>query len=151
MIPIDLTANAARPASSSSFSKMMRKRFLALSFAAIPVVTPLWAPSGDFVPGRKQVGEVPLPELTPQQWKTLLQQRGADQKRLQIDLDLSIDCGRVTGVTVRSGSHYPDIDSAIANWIAANWKLSRWFRGGEHYIVSLDVDPALHRVIFRNS
>jgi hypothetical protein len=151
MIPIDLTANAARPASSSLFSKMMRKSFLALSFAAIPVVAPLWAPSGDFVSGRKQVGEVPLPQLTPQQWKTLLQQQGADQKRLHIDLDLSIDCGRVTDVTVRSGSHYPDIDRAIANWIAANWKLAPRFRGGEHYIVSLDIDPTLRQVVFRNS
>jgi hypothetical protein len=151
MIPIDLTANAARPASSSLFSKMMRKSFLTLSFAAIPVVAPLWAPSGGFVPGRTQVGQVPLPQLTPQQWKTLLRQQGADQKRLHIDVDLSIDCGRVTDVTVRSGGDYPEIDSAIGNWIAANWKLAPWFRGGEHYIVLLDVDPALRRVVFRNS
>jgi hypothetical protein len=130
---------------------MMRKSFLRLSFAAIPALAPLWAPNGSVVPGHMPVGEVSLPQLTQQQWKMLLQQQGRDQKRLHIDVDLSVDHGRIAKATVRSGSDYPDIDRAIVNWIAANWKLAPWFVGGEHFIVSLDIDPALRQVVFRNT
>jgi hypothetical protein len=142
--------NAHRLTATTMISTI-RKSFLGLSFAAIPVIAPLWAPSGGFVPGRKQVGEVPLPQLTAQQWKILPQQQGADQKRLHIDVDLTVDHGRIAKATVRSASDYPDIDRAIVNWIAANWKLAPWFVGGEHFIVSLDVDPALRQVVFRNT
>jgi hypothetical protein len=130
----------------------MRKNFLLLSVAAIPVIAPLWAPIRGTTPGRRaQVGEVPLPQLTPQQWQLLLQRQSADQKRLRIDLALSVDRGRVYDVTVRTGSDYPNIDSAIVNWIAANWKLAPWFVGGEDYVVSLEVDPTLRQVVFRNT
>jgi len=130
----------------------MFKRFLLVPFAAVmPVIAPLWAPTGDFVPGnRAQVGEVPLPELSQQQWKVLLRQEGADHQRLHIDVGLAVDHGRVSNVTVRNGTGYPDIDRAIVNWIAANWRLASWFVGQENYVVSLDVDPALRQVVFRN-
>ena len=116
------------------------------------MIAPLWAPVRGSTPGRRaQVGQVPLPQFTSQQWKLLLQQQGADQKRLHIDVRLSVDRGRVYNVTVLRGSDYPDIDRAIVNWIAANWKLASWFVGGEDYVVSLDVDPALRQVVFRNT
>jgi hypothetical protein len=97
------------------------------------------------------VGEVSLPQLTQQQWKVLLQRQGANRKRLHIAVDLSVDHGRIAKVTVRSGSDYPDIDRAIVHWIAANWKLAPWFVGGEHFIVSLDIDPTLRQVVFQNT
>jgi hypothetical protein len=127
----------------------MRKSLLLLSFAVIPVTAPLWAPIGGTTPGRRdQVGEVPLPQLTPQQWKML---QGADQERLRIDVRISVDRGRVYNVTVRRGSDYPDIDRAIVSWIEANWKLASWFVGGEDYVVSLDVDPALRQIVLRKT
>jgi hypothetical protein len=130
----------------------IRKNFLLLSFAAIPVIAPLWAPIRGTTPGRHaQVGEVPLPQLTTQQWEMLLQRQDADKKRLRIDVRLSVDRGRVYNVIVRSGSDYPDIDRAIVNWIAANWKLAPWFVGGEDYVVSLDLDPALRQVVLRKT
>jgi hypothetical protein len=136
-----------------SLNKIMRMRdsFLFLSFAVIPVIAPLWAPIGGTTPGRAQVGEVALPQLTSQQWELLLQRQGADQKRLRIDVRLSVNRGRVYNVSVRNGSDYPDIDGAIVNWIAANWKLAPWFVGGEHFIVSLDIDPTLRQVVFQNT
>jgi hypothetical protein len=116
------------------------------------MIAPLWAPVRGSTPGRRaQVGEVPLPQFTSQQWKLLLQQQGADQKQLRIDVRLSVDRGRVYSVTVLRGSDYPDIDRTIVNWIAANWKLASWFVGGEDYVVSLDVDPALRQVVFRKT
>jgi hypothetical protein len=127
---------------------MTLKNFLRLSFAAIPGLTPLWAPNGDLAPGQEPVGQVSLPQLTQQQWKMILQQQGEVRKRLRIAVDLVIDRGRIAKATVRNGTDYPDIDRAIVHWIAANWKLAPWFLGGEHYIVSLDIDPTLRQVVF---
>lgn len=128
----------------------MLKGFLLLPFVTvIPVIAPLWAPIGNWGPdSRAQVGEVALPELSPQQWRTLLQQQGTDHQRLHIDLGLGVDYGRVFNVTVRNGTGYSDIDRSIAHWIAANWKLAPWFVGHEGYVVSFDVDPSLRRIVF---
>jgi hypothetical protein len=130
---------------------MTLKNFLRLSFAAIPGLAPLWAPNGEIAPGQMPVGKVSLPQLTQQQWKMLVQQQGADRKRLRIAVDLVIDHGRIAKATVRNGSDYPDIDRAIVHWIATNWRLAPWFVGGEHYIVSLDIDPTLRQVVFPNT
>jgi hypothetical protein len=121
---------------------------LLLPFSVVAVLVPLWAPTGDFVPGsRALVAEVPLPTLPRHQWEMLR----ADHKPLPIDVGLSIDHGRVYNVTVRHGTGYPGIDGAIVDWIQANWKIAPWFVGHEDYVVSLAVDPALRQVVFRNA
>jgi hypothetical protein len=131
----------------------MLKKLFALPFAAvIPAIVPLWAPTGDYAPGSQaQVGEVSLPELSGQNWRTLVERQGADHQPLHIDVGLSVDYGRVWNVYVRNGTGYPDIDRAIVRWISSNWRLAPWFVGNQGYVVSLDVDPALRRVVFRQS
>ena len=111
----------------------MRKSFLLLSFAVIPVIAPLWGPTSEFISGsRAQVREVPLPQLTPQQWKMLLQRQGVDQKRLHIGVGLSLDHGRVYTVTVRSvlagplRLGYLDSGRRAQHYLSTlNWELNR--------------------------
>jgi hypothetical protein len=130
----------------------MFRSFLLLPFSAIATLVPLWAPTGDFVPGSYvQVANVPLPKLSPQQWEMLRHNKGIDQKPLPIDVGLSVDHGRIYDVFVRHGTGYPGIDRAIVNWIQANWKTASWFVGHEDYVVTLDVDPARRQVVFRNT
>lgn len=130
----------------------MFKSFLLLPFSIVAVLVPLWAPTGDFVHGSHElVAEVPLPKLSPQQWKVLRQQQGPDHRPLPLDVGLSVDEGRVYNVTVRHGTGYPGIDRAIVDWIQANWKTASWFVGHEDYVVSLDVDPARQQVVFRKT
>jgi type IV secretory pathway TrbD component len=130
----------------------MLKRLFAIPLAAvIPAIVPLVAPTGDAVPGRVQVGQVALPELSSQEWKTIVRREGSDHQPLHIDVDLSVYYGRVWNVSVRNGTGYPEIDRAIVHWIASNWKLAPWFAGHNDYVVSLDVDPVLRQVVFRKS
>jgi hypothetical protein len=62
-----------------------------------------------------EVGKVPLPQLSSQQWEMLRRQRSADSKPLRLDVTLSVYCGQVYGVSVPRGTGYPDIDSTIVN------------------------------------
>ena len=130
----------------------MLKSFLLLPLSVIPVVAPLRAPSGDIQPGSTmQIAKVPLPQLSPKQWKMLRQQQGAHNQPLHIDVKLGVDHGQVYDVSVLRGTGYPNVDQAIVDWIVANWKTTPWFVGGDRYAVSFDVDPALRQVVFRNT
>ena len=113
------------------------------------VIAPLWVKVAGREPGGPvQVGKVALPELSPQQWRMLLQQHGAEGQSLHIDVEFAVEDGRLSNVTVRNGTGYPDVDRTIMHWIATNWKLAPWFLGQEHFVVSLEVDPALRQVVF---
>jgi outer membrane biosynthesis protein TonB len=126
--------------------------FSLLPLAVIPMVAPLTAPTDDLTQATQvEIAKVPLPELSAQQWKTLRQQQGADRKPLRLDVRLSIDHGQVDDATVRQSTGYPDIDTAVVNWIEANWKIAPWFVGGDDYVVSFEVNPAVRQIVFRNS
>lgn len=113
------------------------------------VIAPLWVKVAGREPGGPvEVGKVALPELSPQQWGMLLHQRGAEGQSLHIDVEFAVEDGRLSGVTVRNGTGFPDVDRTIIHWIATNWKLAHWFAGQEHFVVSLEVDPALRQVVF---
>ena len=94
---------------------------------------------------------MPLPELSMQQWKMLRQQPGADSKPLRLDVQLAVDHGRVYDVNVYLSTGYPDVDIAVVNWIQTNWKTTSWFVGGDDFVVSFDVNPAVRQILFRNS
>jgi hypothetical protein len=36
-------------------------------------------------------------------------------------------------------------------WIEANWKTYPWFAGGDSYVISMNVDPAIRQVVFRKA
>ena len=115
------------------------------------VIAPLWVKVAGREPGGPvQVGKVALPELSPQQWRMLLQQRGANGQSLHIDVQFAVEDGRLYQVFVRNGNGtgYPDVDRTIVHWIATNWRLAPWYAGQEHLVVSLEVDPALRQVVF---
>src|ERR1700746_1134814 len=108
---------------------MLSNLFL-LPLAAIPIFAPLTAQVGDETPSAHvQVAKVPLPELSTEQWNLLRQQQGADSTPLQLEVNLSIDHGQVYHVNVRRSTGYPDLDTAVVNWIRANWKTDSWFVG----------------------
>jgi hypothetical protein len=79
------------------------------------------------------------------------QQQGPNSQIIPVEVNLAVDHGVVYGVSIRHGSGYPEIDNTIVRWISNNWRTDNWFRGGDAYVVSLDVDPALHHVVFRNN
>jgi hypothetical protein len=113
------------------------------------VIAPLWVKVAGREPGGPvQVGKVALPELSLQQWRMLLQQHGTERQLLHIDVEFGVEDGRLSNVSVRKGTGYPDVDRTIIHWIATNWKLAPWFVGQEHFVVSLEVDPALRQVVF---
>jgi hypothetical protein len=73
----------------------MLPNFLVLPLAAIPWLAPLSAQVGQSVPSSYvEVGKVPLPQLSSEQWKRLSQMQGADGKPLRLDVTLSVDLGR---------------------------------------------------------
>jgi hypothetical protein len=130
---------------------MLNNLFL-LPLAVMPMFAPLTAPSGDQTPSATvQVAKVPLPELSLEQWKMLRQQQGADIKPLRLDVQLSVDHGQVYDVGVYRGTGFPDVDTAVVNWIQTNWKTASWFVGGDDYVVSFDVNPAVQQIVFRNN
>jgi hypothetical protein len=129
---------------------MLNSLFL-LPLSVVPIFAPLTAPSGDITPSAHvQVAKVALPELSRQQWNMLRQLQRADSKPLRLEVDLSIDHGQVYDVSVRRSTGYPDIDTAVVNWIRANWKTDSWFVGGDDYVVSFDVNPATRQIVFGN-
>jgi len=79
------------------------------------------------------------------------QQQGPNRETIPVDVNLAVNHGVVYAVSIRSGSGYPQIDHTIVRWIANKWITDNWFRGGDSYVVALDVDPVLHRVVFRNN
>jgi hypothetical protein len=130
----------------------MPNSFFLLPLSVIPMIAPLTAPSGDITPASQvQVAKVPLPELSLQQWNMLRQQQGADSKPLPLDVQLSVDHGQVYDVNVRRSTGYPDVDTAVVNWIQTNWKTASWFVGGDDFVVSFNVNPAVRQIVFRNS
>jgi hypothetical protein len=129
----------------------MLPSFLLLPLSVIPVIVPLRAQLGEIIVPSSyvQVAKVPLPQLSSQQWEMLRQQQGADRKPLRLYVALSVYQGQVYGVHVLRGTRYPDIDSTIVNWIAANWKTALWFGVGTENAVSFDIDPTLRQVRFQ--
>ena len=74
---------------------MLNSLFL-LPLSVIPMIAPLTAPSGEITPAAQvQVAELPLPELSRQQWNMLRQLQGADSKPLQLEVNLAVDHGQV--------------------------------------------------------
>jgi hypothetical protein len=92
-----------------------------------------------------------MPELTPSEWATLRQEQGRNPQIVPMDVNLAVNHALVYGVSIRHGSGYPDIDNAIVNWIATNWRTDNWFKGGDAYVVALDVDPVLRHIVFRGN
>ena len=97
------------------------------------------------------VAKVPMPQLSPLQWELLRQQQADHLKALRIDLNLTVRYGKVYAVTVRRGTGHNDIDRTIVKWIEADWKAYPWFAGGDRYVISMNVDPAIRQVVFRKS
>jgi len=101
--------------------------------------------------GNVEVGKAPMPQLAPLQWDSLRQQQGDYSKPLRIDVNLAVRDGRVYSVAVRRGTGHHDIDRTIVKWIEANWKTYPWFAGGDSYVISMNVDPAIRQVVFRKT
>jgi hypothetical protein len=100
-----------------------------------------------------EIGRVPMPVLSPSEWTLIHQQQGTNSQIIPVDVNLAVNHGVVYGVSMRHGrgSGYPEIDNTIVRWISNNWRTDIWFRGGDAYVVSLDIDPVLHHVVFRNN
>jgi hypothetical protein len=124
----------------------MRKRLSLLSLSMCSLVL-----ASSALAGYIEIAKVRMPELTSSEWATLRQQQGSNPQIVPMDVNLAVDRGVVYGVSIRHGSGYPEIDNTIVNWIASNWRTDNWFRGGDAYVVSLDVDPVLRHVVFRGN
>jgi hypothetical protein len=98
-----------------------------------------------------EIGRVPMPVLSSSEWGMIRQQQGQDPRIIPVDVNLAVNQGVVYGVSIRHGSGYPEIDNTIVRWITNNWRTDNWFKGGDAYVVALDVDPVLHHVVFRNN
>ena len=124
----------------------MKKGVLLVLLSLFPTV---------FVPGAMagwlEIAKVPMPVLSASQWERLRQQQGADLQVIPVDVNLAINHGVVYGVSIRNGTGYPDIDNSIVKWISTRWSTDNWFRGGDAYVVRLDVDPVRRDVAFRNN
>ena len=124
----------------------MKKRLLLLSGSLFSLFFASAALAGDAV-----IGRVPMPELSSSEWATIHQQQGPNPQIIPVTVNLAVNHGVVYGVSIRHGSGYPNIDNTIVRWIANNWTTDNWLRGGDAYVVSLDVDPGLNHVVFRNN
>jgi hypothetical protein len=122
----------------------MKKRLFALSFSSLLFASAALA-------GYVEIGRVPMPQLTSAEWAGISHQQGPSPQIIPVDVNLAVNEGVVYAVSIRHGSGYPDIDNTIVRWIATNWRTDNWFKGGDAYVVSLDVDPLLHHVVFRNN
>jgi hypothetical protein len=100
-----------------------------------------------------EIGRVRLPELTSAEWAMLRQEQGANRQIVPIAVNLAVNHGVVYAVRIRQGqgSGYPEIDHAIVHWIETKWRTDLWFRGGDAYVVNLDIDPVLRHIVFRNN
>jgi hypothetical protein len=124
----------------------MKKRLFGLSLAWSFLVFSSAALAGNIV-----IGRVIMPELPSSEWAMLREQQGANPQIVPISLNVAVDHGVVYGVSIRHTSGYPSIDRTIVNWVETSWRTDNWFRGGDAYVVSLDIDPVLHHVVFRNN
>ena len=124
----------------------MRKALSLLSLSVCSLVLASTA-----LAGYVEIAKVRMPELTSSAWALLHQEQGSNPQIVPVDVNLAVDHGVVYAVSIRHGSGYPEIDNAIVNWIAANWRTDNWFKGGDAYVVSLDVDPVLRHVVFRGN
>jgi hypothetical protein len=68
-----------------------------------------------------------------------------------VDVGLTIYNGRVAAATIRRGTGYSDIDKAIVNWIETRWTTRAWFGGGNNFVISFNVDPAIRQIVFRRA
>jgi len=130
----------------------MPQSFLLLPLSVISAIVPISSQIGNWVmvpSAYVEVGEVPLPQLSRQQWEMLQQRQGTDRKPLRIHVTLSVYRGQVYGVGVFRGTGYPDIDATIVRWIATKWKTTSWFGIGTQKAVSFEVDPTLRQVRFQ--
>lgn len=121
----------------------MKKRLFGPSLVLSFLVFVSGAVAGDVT-----IARVPMPQLTSSEWAMLRQQQGANPEIVPVALNLAIDHTVVYGVSIRNGSGYPDIDRTIVNWVTNNWRTDLWFKGGDSYVVYLNIDPELHRVVF---
>jgi hypothetical protein len=121
----------------------MRTRLLFLPLL-VGMVFDIWQAKSVAV----QVGKVMMPELSPMQWAYLRAQEGSKSRPLPIDVELTVTNGRVYNVRVQRGTGYPITDKAIVQWIEAHWKTYPWFSGGNLYVVSLHLDPAVRKITF---
>jgi hypothetical protein len=127
---------------------MLPNLFL-IPLAAIPSIVPISAQLAQRVPSSYvEVGQVPLPQLSSEQWKKLSQKQGADRKPLRLDVTLSVYRGQVYGVSVLRGTGYSDVDATVVKWIQSAWKTAPWFGVGTQSAVSFDIDPTLRQVRF---
>jgi len=124
----------------------MKKRLLPLSVFLFTLTF-----ASATLAGYVEIGRVPMPELSSSEWAMIHQQQGRNPEIIPVDVNLAVNEGLVYGVSIRNGSGYPEIDNTIVRWIAHKWATDTWFRGGEGYVVSLDVDPVLHRIFFRKN
>jgi hypothetical protein len=95
------------------------------------------------------VARVPMPQLTPLQWELLRQQQGGHFHPLPIDLNLAMRNGKILSVSVRRGTGHNDIDKTIVKWVETNWTTYPSFAGGDSFVISMNVDPAVRQVVFR--
>jgi hypothetical protein len=124
----------------------MKKRLSLLSLSVCSLIF-----TSSAVASYIEVAKVRMPELTSSEWALLSQLQGSNPQIVPVDVNLAVNRGVVYAVSMRHGSGYPDIDDAIVNWIASNWRTDNWFKGGDAYVVSLDIDPVLRHVVFRGS
>lgn len=96
-----------------------------------------------------EVAKVPMPQLALPQWELLREQQGGHFQPLRIDLNLGVRYGKVYNVSIRRGTGHDDIDRTIVKWIETNWTTYPWFAGGDSFVISMNVDPAIRRVVFR--
>ena len=123
----------------------MGKRFFLLALFLVWFVA-FDAPAGNF-----EVAKVPMPQLSPLQWELLRQQQQGHFQPLRIDMNLALRSGKVYAVSIRRGTGHDEIDKTIVKWIEDNWKTYPWFQGGDSYVISMNVDPAIRQVVFRRS
>ena len=124
----------------------MKKRLSGLSLVLSFLVFVSGAVAGDVT-----IGRVPMPQLTSSEWATLRQHQGANPQIVPIALNVAVDHGVVYGASIRHGSGYSDIDRTVVNWVTNNWRTDIWFKGGDSYVVYLDIDPVVHHVVFRGN
>jgi hypothetical protein len=108
-----------------------------------------WLVGRDASAGNVEVAKVHMPQLAPLQWELLREQQGGHFQSLRIDLNLGVRLGKVYNVSVRRGTGHDDIDRTIVKWIETNWKTYPWFAGGDSFVISMNVDPAIRQVVFR--
>lgn len=124
----------------------MKKRLFGLSLALSFLVFASAAFAGDIV-----IARVVMPELTSSEWAMLRQEQGANPQIVPVAVNIAVNEGVVYGVSIRQGSGNPEIDHTIVKWIATKWRTDNWFKGGDAYVVQLDIDPVLHHVVFRDN